>query len=281
MITTRLTLHQAGVMGLSLSGENAHVWTDPKVRDTMTGKTSETAASACRGMMRHLPLAVILTAAVLGAVLLADTLSFDTLRDNRGALLAFRDAHFATLALAFVSAYVVIVALSLPGATVASVTGGFLFGLSTGTALNVVSATIGASIIFLAARWGLGRTLSARLDASEGNVRRLMDGLRNNEISVLFLLRLVPAVPFFVANLLPALVGVRFFNFVWTTALGIVPGALVFTWIGVGLGEVFDRGEDPDLSLLWEPQVIGPVLGLCVLAALPIVVRALRARREG
>lgn len=247
----------------------------------MTGKTSETAASACRGMMRHLPLAVILTAAVLGAVLLADTLSFDTLRDNRGALLAFRDAHFATLALAFVSAYVVIVALSLPGATVASVTGGFLFGLSTGTALNVVSATIGASIIFLAARWGLGRTLSARLDASEGNVRRLMDGLRNNEISVLFLLRLVPAVPFFVANLLPALVGVRFFNFVWTTALGIVPGALVFTWIGVGLGEVFDRGEDPDLSLLWEPQVIGPVLGLCVLAALPIVVRALRARRGG
>lgn len=281
MITTRLTLHQAGVMGLSSSGENAHVWTDPKVRDTMTGKTSETAASACRGMMRHLPLAVILTAAVLGAVLLADTLSFDTLRDNRGALLAFRDAHFATLALAFVSAYVVIVALSLPGATVASVTGGFLFGLSTGTALNVVSATIGASIIFLAARWGLGRTLSARLDASEGNVRRLMDGLRNNEISVLFLLRLVPAVPFFVANLLPALVGVRFFNFVWTTALGIVPGALVFTWIGVGLGEVFDRGEDPDLSLLWEPQVIGPILGLCVLAALPIVVRALRARREG
>jgi uncharacterized membrane protein YdjX (TVP38/TMEM64 family) len=75
---------------------------------------------------------------------------------------------------------------------------------------------------------------------------------------------------------LPALVGVRFWNFLWTTALGIVPGAIVFTWIGVGLGEVFARGERPDLSLIWEPYILGPILGLCALAALPIVVKRLR-----
>ena len=88
----------------------------------------------------------------------------------------------------------------------------------------------------------------------------------------------MPAVPFFVANLLPALVGVKFGNFLFTTALGIIPGALVFTWIGVGVGEVFDRGDTPDLSLLREPHVIGPILGLCALAALPIVVRLLRRK---
>ena len=93
-------------------------------------------------------------------------------------------------------------------------------------------------------------------------------------------MRLVPAVPFFVATLLPALVGVRFINFAWTTIVGIIPGALVFTWIGVGLGEVFDRGEKPDLSLLWEPHVIGPILGLCVLAALPIGIKTLRGKKE-
>ncbi|HKK86017.1 MAG TPA: TVP38/TMEM64 family protein, partial [Roseovarius sp.] len=82
------------------------------------------------------------------------------------------------------------------------------------------------------------------------------------------------------ANLLPALVGVKFFNFAFTTVLGIIPGAIVFTWIGVGLGEVFDRGESPDLSLLWEPQVIGPILGLCALAALPIVIKALRGKKD-
>jgi len=83
-----------------------------------------------------------------------------------------------------------------------------------------------------------------------------------------------------VANLLPALAGVRFFNFAITTVLGIIPGALVFTWIGVGLGEVFDRGDSPDLSLLWEPQIIGPILGLAALAALPIVIKTIRGRKD-
>ena len=119
------------------------------------------------------------------------------------------------------------------------------------------------------------------LETSKGSLKKIKDGLRENEISVLFLLRLVPAVPFFVANLLPALVGVKFVNFLFTTALGIIPGAIVYTWIGVGLGEVFDRGENPDLSLLWEPHIIGPILGLAVLAVIPIVVKAMRRNKAG
>jgi uncharacterized membrane protein YdjX (TVP38/TMEM64 family) len=231
-------------------------------------------------LMRHAPLALIVAAAVAGYFTLGDVLSFDTLKDNREALLAFRDANFFGLAATFIAVYIVIVAFSLPGAAVASVTGGFLFGLALGTTFNVLAASVGAIMIFLAARWGLGQTLAAKMDASEGSLKKLKDGLRENEISVLFLLRLVPAVPFFVANLLPALVGVKFINFAFTTVLGIIPGALVFTWIGVGLGEVFDRGESPNLSILWEPQVIGPILGLCVLAALPIVIKTLRAKKD-
>lgn len=242
---------------------------------TETPPTNEKSA-----VLKNLPLIAIAVVAVFGAFTLKDYLSFDTLRDNREALLALRDSNFAVMAGLFVLAYVAIVAFSLPGAAVASVTGGFLFGLGLGTTFNVLAATIGAAAIFLAARAGLGASLSAKLDASEGAVKKLKSGLRDNEVSVLFLLRLVPAVPFFVANLLPALVGVKFRNFLWTTALGIIPGALVFTWIGVGLGEVFDRGESPDLSLLWEPQIIAPILGLCVLAALPIIIKALRGTKE-
>ena len=232
------------------------------------------------GWMRHVPLAVILLVALVGFVTLREFISFETLRENREELLAFRESHLAGMALAFVAAYVAIVAFSLPGAAVASVTGGFLFGLALGAALNILAATIGAAAIFLAARLGLGAALSARLDATEGRIGRIRDGLRESQVSVLLLLRLVPAVPFFVANLLPALVGVRFGTFLWTTAVGIVPGAIVFTSIGVGLGEVFDRGETPDLSLLWTPQVIAPILGLCALAALPLVLRAFRAGKE-
>lgn len=232
-------------------------------------------------ILRHAPLVVILIAAVIGFFTLRDYLTFDTLRENREALLAFRDANYIGIVAVFVAIYFVIVAFSLPGAAVASVTGGFLFGLGLGTTFNVIAASLGAFAIFLAARWGLGKALAARMEASDGALKKIKDGLRENEISVLFLLRLVPAVPFFVANLLPALVGVKFRNFAFTTVLGIIPGAIVFTWIGVGLGEVFDRGESPDLSLLWEPQVIGPILGLCVLAALPIVIKAVRGRKEG
>lgn len=240
--------------------------------------TNMTDSRGTHNWVRHIPLVVIGVVAVVGFFTLHDYLSFDTLRDHREALIGFRDQNLAGLAAVFVLVYVLIVAFSLPGAAVASVTGGFLFGLALGTLLNITAATVGAAAIFLAARWGLGAALTARLEASEGNVKRIKDGLRENEISVLFLLRLVPAVPFFVANLLPALVGVKFGNFLWTTALGIVPGAIVFTWIGVGLGEVFEHEQAPDLSLLWEPHVIGPIIALCLLAILPIVVRTLRRR---
>jgi uncharacterized membrane protein YdjX (TVP38/TMEM64 family) len=230
--------------------------------------------------VRVFPIAVILLVALAGAFTLQDALSFDALRENREALLAFRDQNMGTMALLFVVAYVGIVAFSLPGAAVASVTGGFLFGLAGGAVLNVGSATAGACLIFLAARWGLGAWLTERIEASEGRVQAMQQALRENEVEVLFLMRLIPAVPFFAANLLPALVGVKFRNFALTTALGIIPGGIVFTWIGVGLGEVFDRGEDPDLSLLWEPHVIGPVIGLCLLAAMPILIKSLRARKR-
>lgn len=231
-------------------------------------------------LMRQAPLVIIVLAAIVGYFTLGDYLSFDTLADNRETLLAYRDNHFMALAFTFLAIYVVIVAFSLPGAAVASVTGGFLFGLGIGGVLNIGAATLGATAIFLAARWGLGRSLAAKMDASQGTLKKFKDGLREHEISVLLLMRLVPVVPFFVANLLPAMVGVRFVNFVWTTVVGIIPGSIVFTWIGVGLGEVFDRGERPDLSLLWEPQVIAPILGLCALAALPIVIKTIRGKKD-
>lgn len=227
-------------------------------------------------LARRLPLILILAVAAIGAFTLRDTLSFETLAENRERLLAFRDANYALTVLGFMATYVVIVSFSLPGATIATLTGGFLFGIFPGALFNVTAATIGATAIFLAARMGGGERLSARFDASEGRVRKLHDALKENEMSVLFLIRLVPAVPFFVANLLPALVGVSLSRFVFTTFFGIIPGGVVYTWVGAGLGEVFERGETPDLGIIFEPQILAPLLALCALAALPIVVRAFR-----
>ncbi len=226
-----------------------------------------------QSLWRHLPLLSILIVAAIGAFFLRDWISLETLSDNRMALLAYRDAHYPTMAMVFLLGYVLIVAFSLPGATIASITGGFLFGLWAGTALNVIAATIGACLIFQAARMGLGAILTTKIEQSGGNLKRIKNGLRNNEISVLFLMRLLPVVPFFVGNVLPALVGVRFVNYSLTTFFGIIPGAFVYTSIGSGLNEVFARGERPNLSVLWEPYVIGPILGLSALALLPILIR--------
>lgn len=231
------------------------------------------------GFLRKLPLFAILAVAVVGAVTLRDHLSFDALARNHDALIAFRDANYLLTVLAFIAAYVVIVAFSLPGATIATLTGGFLFATFPGALFNITGATIGATIIFLAARWGLGEKLAAKMDGSDGAVKKIKTAIDENQWEALFLIRLVPAVPFFVANLVPALVGVPLFRFVVATFLGIIPGAVVYTSVGAGLGEVFARGETPDLGVIFEPHILLPILGLSLLAALPILLKALRGKK--
>jgi len=228
---------------------------------------------------RRLPLIAIAAVALIGAFTLRDHLTFDTLAQNRECLIAFRDANYLLTVGAFIAAYIAIVAFSLPGATIATLTGGFLFATFPGALFNVTGATLGAIAIFMAARWGLGERLAARMDTGQGAIKRIKDGIDENQWSMLFLIRLVPAVPFFVANLVPALVGVPLFRFAVSTFIGIIPGAVVYTSVGAGLGEVFARGETPDLGIIFEPHILLPILGLCVLAALPIVLKAVRGKK--
>jgi uncharacterized membrane protein YdjX (TVP38/TMEM64 family) len=228
---------------------------------------------------QRIPLITIIVVAVLGAYFLRDYLTFDTLKENRKALLAFRDANYALTVLAFIAAYILIVAFSLPGATIATLTGGFLFSTFPGALFNILAATIGATAIFMAARWGGGEKLAAKMDSSEGAVKKIKSAIDDNQWEALLLIRLVPAVPFFVANLIPALVGVSLFRFVVSTFFGIIPGAVVYTSVGAGLGEVFARGETPNLGIIFEPAILLPILGLSALAALPIILKAVRGKK--
>ena len=230
------------------------------------------------GLARRLPLIVILIVAVIGAVTLKDYLSFEALAENREALIAFRDSNYLLTVLGFVAAYVVIVAFSLPGATIATLTGGFLFATFPGALFNVTAATLGATAIFLAARMGFGEKLGKKIESSDGMIKKIKDGIDENQWSMLFLIRLVPAVPFFIANLLPSFLEVPLHRFVVSTFLGIIPGAVVYTSVGAGLGEVFASGETPNLGIIFEAHILLPILGLCALAALPIVLKAIRGK---
>jgi len=238
-----------------------------------------TETTSTNGWTRRLPLIAIAIVAIVGAFTLRDYLSFQTLADNREALIAFRDNNYLMTVLAFMAAYIVIVAFSLPGATIATLTGGFLFATFPGALFNVAAATIGATCIFQAARWGFGERLGAKLEGSDGIVKSIKDGIDENQWSMLFLIRLVPAVPFFIANLVPSFLEVSLRRFVISTFLGIIPGGVVYTSVGAGLGEVFARGETPNLGIIFEPQILFPILGLSALAALPILLKAVRGKK--
>lgn len=225
---------------------------------------------------QRLPLILVALGAALGAILLRDHLTFDALAANRQALLDLRDAWPVASVALFIAAYVAIVGLSLPGATLATLTGGFLFGVFPGTLYNVTGATLGAVCIFTAVRLGLGEGFRARLDASGGAAKRLADGIRANEVPVLLTMRLMPVIPFFVSNLIPAFLGVGTWRFAWTTFVGILPGATVYTWVGSGLGAVFTRGEAPDLGVILEPRFLLPLLALAALSAAPLILKTLR-----
>lgn len=225
---------------------------------------------------RHLPWITIAAVAVIGVVFLRDEVTFSALAENRDWLNGLRDANYPAFALGFVAAYALAVAFSLPGGLMITLAGGYLFGLFPGVLFNVVGATLGATALFLAVRAGLGDGLTKRLEAYGGRMARIKAGLDENQWSMLFLIRLVPAVPFFVANLIPAVLNVPLSRFAISTFLGILPGAFVFTSLGSGLGEVFASGTEPDLGVIFTAPVLVPLVGLCILALIPAIVRARR-----
>ncbi len=231
-----------------------------------------------RSLLRFAPMLAIAAGAVAALVLARDYLSFAALERNYEVLIDWRDANWWAAAASFLGLYTLAVAISVPGAVWLTIIGGFLFGILTGTVLVVTGATAGAALVFLAARTAVGDWLRAR---AGGWVRRLETGFREGEVSFLLMMRLVPVVPFWIANLAPAFLGARFSTFVWTTLVGIVPGTLVYISIGAGLGEQLERGERPDLGVIFEPHVLGPLLGLAALAALPLVLRRFGFRRPG
>jgi uncharacterized membrane protein YdjX (TVP38/TMEM64 family) len=228
---------------------------------------------------RRLPILLILAGFAVALIQFRDLLSFDALAQNREWLLALRDAHFVVASLTFIAVYTLVVVISLPGAIILSLTGGFLFGLFPGAAYNVLAASVGAVVVFLAARMGFGAEFARGIEERGGVGARLQGQLRENQLWVLLTMRLIPVVPFFVANVVPAFVGVRLSTFALTTVVGIIPAGVIYTSLGAGLGDVFARGEVPQLNILLQPRFGLPLLGLAVLAALPLVIKLFQRKK--
>lgn len=243
-------------------------------------KRSGTGAGGRHGLLRRLlPLGLLVAA--LALVLVFDLhrfLSLEALARHHEALSSFVGQHAVCAALIFMAIYALATALSVPGGLVLTVAGGFLFGDVIATLCVVVSATVGATAIFLAARTALGDVLKRRAGPWLG---RMEAGFRANAFNYLLVLRLIPLFPFFVVNLVPAFLGVPLRTYVVATFLGIIPGTYVYALTGAGLGSVLAQGGEITLSGVLTAEVVGALVGLSLLSLLPVAYKRWKGWRRG
>lgn len=265
----------------------------PTLRNAMTMRIGRHIRRMAPLVGRAAPLALL---AALALLALAQGwhrfLTLDQLALHRTVLREAVDANRLLALAAFMGAYAGAVALSLPGAALLTIAGGLLFGWLAGAIAAVFAATLGASLLFLVARTALGDILAAR---AGGAMDRLRKGFQEDAFAYLLFLRLVPAFPFWLVNLAPALLGVRAPVFMAATFVGIIPGTFAFALVGAGLDSIIDAqiranpgcaaasAEDCRFDLspagLVTPQILLALGALGVLALVPVLVRKLRARR--
>lgn len=234
------------------------------------------AAPKARGLRRWLPAAVL----VLGLVLFFALgwqryISFEALQQHRDWLVVEVACNQALVALAFVGLYALVVAFSIPLGAVMTISAGFLFGTVAAACYAVVGGTLGAVCVFLAARTAFGDVLRAKAGPA---LKRMEAGFRENAFNYMLFLRLIPLFPFWLVNLVPAFLGVSLRTYVVATSVGVIPGAVVFASLGNGLGVILDAGDEPDLGILFRPDVLLPLLALGVLALAPVAYKKFKGR---
>ena len=196
-------------------------------------------------------------------------LSLEALRDNRDLIVDWHQNHQLTTVVLFVLTYTLVVALSLPGAIWMTLAGGFIFGTLQATIYVVVSATLGASIVFVLAKFCMADFFKAKTGKA---LEKLEAGFKSHALSYILFLRLVPIFPFWLVNLAPALLGVPVQTFIIGTAVGIIPGTAIFCWVGSGLGVALDAGDTLDpLETLLRPEIISPIVGFSILSLIPLL----------
>lgn len=225
---------------------------------------------------------ILLLAVLFGGLVIFRVFELDrfvtcgTLAEHRQFLLDYVAMQQLRAIVLFMALYAASTAFSLPLGALLSIAGGFLFGTPLATGMVVISATLGASLIFLVAKTLLGDMLRARAGP---RLDRMAKGFEENGFNYLLVLRLVPLFPFWLVNVAPAFLGVPLGTFFLATLVGIIPGTFVFVSVGTGLGSILEDGGHCSLTGVLTPQVIVALVGLAVLALIPVVYKKVKARR--
>ncbi|MGX2039406.1 TVP38/TMEM64 family protein [Methylocaldum sp. MU1018] len=193
-------------------------------------------------------------------------LSLEFVKDHRERLLDFTARHYALMLFASTSIYIAATAFSIPGGAILSLAMGLLFGRWLGTLVTVVASTLGALLVFLAARFIFADLARAKLTRSP-MAARIVQGFEGDAFRYLLFLRLVPLFPFWLVNLAPAATHISARTYFLATAVGVIPGSFVYVNLGQALGEI------SDIEDLWSPEVIFSLTLLGFLVVLPALLR--------
>lgn len=198
-------------------------------------------------------------------------LSFESLKANREALMAYTEEHYWTMVIGAAGIYTVTTALSIPLATGLSLSVGFLFGRWIGMSVILFSATLGATLVFLGARYVFAEAAQRRMGKVARNV---IAGFHEKDFNYLLFLRLVPLFPFWLINLASAFTPMKTRTYVIATAIGMAPGCFVFANLGQSLAQI-DSTEE-----LLSLQTLGALVLLGALALLPTFIKKPRYPKE-
>ena len=204
---------------------------------------------------------------VIILALFQDFLTFEVLSKNKKILLSWVEQRVLWSVLIFSLFYIVVVVFSAPFATILTVSGGFVFGAVLGSFLSVMSASFGATLLFLLIKSKFGHYFELKIEDNE-SLKYIRVGIEKNLWSYLLLIRLVPIVPFWIANIAPALLGVKGLTYAVTTFFGILPATIFYSYIGSTIDTSFS-GTSPDLSVYSKIEFIIPVSGLILLTIIP------------
>lgn len=235
-------------------------------------------------MKKYIVRLSILAVIVVGIVLLfkftpiGSYLNPSNLEENKEALFERVQAHYAVAVILYILLYIAVVAFSIPGATVLTLLGGFFFGgisgiggVALGTLYVNIGATTGAFLVFLAARYFLGDMVHEKYGKRLERFNRELD---ENGKNYLLTMRFIPIFPFWLINLMSGVAKVKPITFVWTTALGIIPGSAVYNYVGYAFGSVGGESETVIRN------VIIALVALAVISLVPVVLKKVRAKRR-
>ncbi len=199
---------------------------------------------------------------------LGTLLTFENLKKNREVFVAIVQGHYLQSVATYIIVYIAVAALSIPGAGIMTLAGGFLFGVFAAVLYVDIGATTGAVLAFLTARYLLGNWLQQRYRQQLGAFNEEM---RRNGPRYLLTVRLIPVFPFFIVNFLSGLTNVPVRTFAWTTAVGIVPATIIFAYAGRQLGTINTASE------ILSARMIAALAALAALALFPAVLRRIRS----